>query len=150
MSRPDAICLCYHGLDLERFAAPPRGANWRNGSDPHQPVVILSVGRAVVKKGYDDLLEAFALLPADLEWRFVHIGGGALAAALRLQAELLGLSRRMTAGASPNRNARAYREWPFSCSLKVGSRDRDGLPNVLIEAQSQRPHVSTTSRQSRN
>jgi glycosyltransferase involved in cell wall biosynthesis len=142
MSRPDAVCLCYHGLDLERFAAPPRGANWRNGSDPHQPVVILSVGRAVVKKGYDDLLEALALLPADLEWRFVHIGGGALAAALRLQAELLGLSRRIEwRGAMPQPEVlAAYREADlFALASKVAKDgDRDGLPNVLIEAQSQR------------
>jgi len=142
MSRPDAVCLCYHGLDLERFAAPPRGANWRNGSDPHQPVVILSVGRAVVKKGYDDLLEALALLPADLKWRFVHIGGGALAAALRLQAELLGLSRRIDwRGAMPQPEVlAAYREADlFVLASKVAKDgDRDGLPNVLIEAQSQR------------
>jgi glycosyltransferase involved in cell wall biosynthesis len=142
MSRPDAVCLCYHGLDLERFAAPPRGANWRNGSDPHQPVVILSVGRAVVKKGYDDLLEALALLPADLEWRFVHIGGGALAAALRLQAELFGLSRRIDwRGAMPQPEVlAAYREADlFVLASKVAKDgDRDGLPNVLIEAQSQR------------
>ena len=142
MSRPDAVCLCYHGLDLERFAAPPRGANWRNGSDPHQPVLILSVGRAVAKKGYDDLLEALALLPADLEWRFVHIGGGALAAALRLQAELLGLSRRIDwRGAMPQPEVlAAYREADlFVLASKVAKDgDRDGLPNVLIEAQSQR------------
>ena len=142
MSRPDAVCLCYHGLDLERFAAPPRGANWRNGSDPHQPVLILSVGRTVVKKGYDDLLEALALLPADLEWRFVHIGGGALAAALRLQAELFGLSRRIDwRGAMPQPEVlAAYREADlFVLASKVAKDgDRDGLPNVLIEAQSQR------------
>ena len=142
MSRPDAVCLCYHGLDLERFAAPPRRANWRNGSDPHQPVLILSVGRAVVKKGYDDLLEALALLPADLEWRFVHIGGGALAAALRLQAERLGLSRRIEwRGAMPQPEVlAAYREADlFVLASKVAKDgDRDGLPNVLIEAQSQR------------
>jgi len=142
MSRQDAVCLCYHGLDLERFAAPPRGANRRNGSDPHQPVLILSVGRAVAKKGYDDLLEALALLPADLEWRFVHIGGGALAAALRLQAELFGLSRRIDwRGAMPQPEVlAAYREADlFVLASKVAKDgDRDGLPNVLIEAQSQR------------
>src|SRR5207237_9571756 len=72
---------------LPIFEAPPEHANRRNGADPRQPVKILSVGRAVPKKGYNDLLEALALLPADLEWRFAHIGGGALAAALRVQAE---------------------------------------------------------------
>jgi glycosyltransferase involved in cell wall biosynthesis len=141
-SRPDAVYLCYHGLDLQCFEAQPRHANWRNGSDPHQPVLILSVGRAVAKKGYDDLLEALALLPADLEWRFVHIGGGVLAAALRLQAERLGLSRRIEwRGAMPQPEVlAAYREADlFVLASKVAKDgDRDGLPNVLIEAQSQR------------
>jgi glycosyltransferase involved in cell wall biosynthesis len=141
-SRPDAVSLGYHGLDLERFESPPRHANWRNGSDPHQPVLILSVGRAVAKKGYDDLLEALALLSADLEWRFVHIGGGALAAALRLRAERLGLSDRIEwrgAMAQPEVLA-AYRDADlFVLASKVAKDgDRDGLPNVLIEAQSQR------------
>jgi glycosyltransferase involved in cell wall biosynthesis len=141
-SRPDAVWLCYHGLDLERFEASPRHASWRNGGDPHQPVIILSVGRSVPKKGYDDLLGALALLPADLEWCFVHIGGGALAAALRVQAERLGLSRRIEwrgAMAQPEVLA-AYREADlFVLASKIGKDgDRDGLPNVLIEAQSQR------------
>ena len=142
ISRPEAVWLCYHGLDLERFEASPHHANGRNGADPHRPVTILSVGRAVPKKGYDDLLEALALLPADLEWRLVHIGGGALAAALRVQAERLGLSRRIEwrgAMAQPQVLA-AYREADiFALASKVAKDgDRDGLPNVLIEAQSQR------------
>ncbi len=142
ISRPDAVWLCYHGLDLERFEAPPQHASWRNGSNPHQPAVILSVGRAVAKKGYDDLLEALALLPAGLQWRFIHIGGGALAGALRLQAEQLGLSHRIEwrgALAQPEVLA-AYRETDlFVLASKVAKDgDRDGLPNVLIEAQSQR------------
>ena len=141
-SRPDAVWLCYHGLDLERFQAPPRHENRRYGRDPHQPVKILSVGRAVPKKGYNDLLEALALLPADLEWRFAHIGGGALAGALRVQAERLGLSHRIEwrgAMAQPEVLA-AYREADlFVLASKVAKDgDRDGLPNVLIEAQSQR------------
>jgi glycosyltransferase involved in cell wall biosynthesis len=142
MSQPDAVGLCYHGLDFGRFGAPPRHANRRDGNDPHQPVLILSVGRAVAKKGYNDLLDALALLPADLEWRFVHIGGGALAAALRSKAERLGLSHRIEwrgAMTQPEVLA-AYREADLFvlASKVVKDGDRDGLPNVLIEAQSQR------------
>ncbi len=148
-SRPDSVWLCYHGLNLERFEAPLPHSNGRNGSDPHQPVLILSVGRLVAKKGYDDLLKALALLPADLQWRFVHIGGGALAAALRFQAERLGLSHRIEwrgAMAQPDVLA-AYREADlFVLASKVAKDgDRDGLPNVLIEAQSQRLACVSTS-----
>jgi glycosyltransferase involved in cell wall biosynthesis len=139
---PDTVSLCYHGLDLERFqAAPPRRTR-KDGSDPQHPVIVLSVGRAVAKKGYDDLLAALALLPADLEWRFVHIGGGALGATLRLRAERLGLVDRIEwrgALAQPEVLA-AYRAADlFVLASKVTKDgDRDGLPNVLIEAQSQR------------
>ena len=141
-SRPDVVWLCYHGLDLERFEPPLPHLNWRDGRDPQQPVLILSVGRAVAKKGYGDLLEALALLPADLQWRFVHIGGGLLGAALGLQAERLGLSHRLEwrgAMAQPEVLA-AYRDADlFVLASKVAKDgDRDGLPNVLIEAQSQR------------
>jgi glycosyltransferase involved in cell wall biosynthesis len=138
----NSVSLCYHGLDLGQFQVAPPRSNGNDGSDPQHPVVMLSVGRAVAKKGYDDLLAALALLPAGLEWRFVHIGGGVLAAQLRHQAERLGLSRRIEwrgALARPEVLA-AYRGADlFVLASKIaGDGDRDGLPNVLLEAQSQR------------
>jgi glycosyltransferase involved in cell wall biosynthesis len=139
---PCRVELCYHGLDLERFASPPPRPPGGDGSDPARPVTILSVGRAVPKKGYDDLLRALALLPEGLAWRFEHIGGGALGAALKQQAASLGLSSRITwRGAQPQPEVlAAYRAADlFVLAAKVApDGDRDGLPNVLIEAQSQR------------
>jgi glycosyltransferase involved in cell wall biosynthesis len=67
------LSLVYHGLDLSRFPAPP-GRALRDGGDAADPLIILSVGRAVAKKGYGDLLQALARLPPDLHWRLVHIG----------------------------------------------------------------------------
>ena len=134
--------LCYHGLDFERFpAAPPRSIGG-DGSDPEHPVILLSVGRLVAKKGYEDLLAALALLPPGLEWRFVHIGGGALRNALIHRAGRLGLSHKIQwrgALAQPDVLA-GYRQADlFVLASKVAKDgDRDGLPNVLIEAQSQR------------
>ena len=141
-ARPQRVVLCYHGLDLERFSSPPSRRESRDGRNPDCPVVLLSVGRAVPKKGYDDLLAALALLPVDLAWRFVHIGGGALAAVLRKEAERLGLSERIEwrgPRAQPDVLA-AYREADlFVLAAKIAEDgDRDGLPNVLMEAQSQR------------
>ncbi len=54
---PGIVSLAYHGLDFDRF--PPQrhaAAVTADGGDPARPVVMLSVGRAVAKKGYDDLL----------------------------------------------------------------------------------------------
>ena len=148
-SRPNAVWRCYHGLDLAHFG--PRPQRWvrRDGSDPRQPVLILSVGRAVAKKGHDQLLEALALLPAGLQWRFVHIGGGPLAAALISQAERLRISGRIEwRGARTQPEVlNAYREadiFALACKI-VEDGDRDGLPNVLVEAQSQRLACVSTS-----
>jgi glycosyltransferase involved in cell wall biosynthesis len=139
---PGKVALSYHGLDLDRFASPRLRAAGGDGSDPAHPVTVLSVGRAVEKKGYDDLVAALALLPADLAWRFVHIGGGALAKRLRRQAARLGLEPRIEwRGMRPQPDVlAAYREADlFVLAAKIGrDSDRDGLPNVLMEAQSQR------------
>ena len=141
-SRVDTVALCYHGLDFERFAPAPARPLGGDGGDPRNPVVLLSVGRLVAKKGYDDLLAALALLPSGLEWRFVHIGGGTLAPALRRQAERIGLARRIEwrgALAQPDVLA-GYRAADLFVLAAKPARDgdRDGLPNVLMEAQSQR------------
>jgi glycosyltransferase involved in cell wall biosynthesis len=140
--RADTVALCYHGLDFDRFPVAPVRSAGGDGSDPRNPVILLSVGRLVAKKGYDDLVAALALLPASLEWRFVHIGGGALGAALQRQAERLGLSRRIEwrgALAQPDVLAGYRRADLFVLASKLAKDgDRDGLPNVLIEAQSQR------------
>jgi glycosyltransferase involved in cell wall biosynthesis len=146
--RPNSVALCYHGLDFAQFSPVPLRPDERDGSDPGDPVVVLSVGRAVAKKGYDDLLEGLALLPPELEWRFIHIGGGNLRERLKVQAERLGLSHRIEwRGARPQPEVlAAYREADlFVLASKIApDGDRDGLPNVLIEAQSQRlPCIST-------
>ena len=95
------------------------------------------------KKGYDDLLAALALLPPDLAWRFVHIGGGALGARARSKRRRASACRERIewrgAAAQPEVLA-AYREADlFVLASKIAQDgDRDGLPNVLMEAQSQR------------
>jgi glycosyltransferase involved in cell wall biosynthesis len=104
-------------------------------------VMVLSVGRAVEKKGYDDLLDALSLLPPDLPWRFVHIGAGAGAERLKWQANRLGLDGRIEwrgTQAQPEVLAAYRAAGLFVLAAKVAKDgDRDGLPNVLLEAQSQ-------------
>lgn len=142
---PAKVALVRHGLDLTRFPPPPATdpstASGGDGGDPERPVRLLSVGRAVVKKGYDDLLEALAQLPPGLAWRLVHIGGGKDLARLQAQAAELGLAARIDwRGAQPQTAVlQAYREAElFVLASKIApDGDRDGLPNVLMEAQSQ-------------
>ncbi len=141
LAPPGRVAMVYHGLDFARFppyadADPPR-----DGSMAARPVRILSVGRAVAKKGYDDLLAALALLPHELHWRFTHIGAGTLLAELRARAARLGLAGRIEwRGALPQEAVlEAYRDADiFVLASRISADgDRDGLPNVLMEAQSQ-------------
>jgi len=139
----DRVGLVYHGLDLDRFASKP--SLIEATKDP----VILTVGRAVVKKGLDTILDALALLPDDINWRFVHIGGGPLLAELKAQADRLGISPRIDwRGAVAQEEVLATLRHAdlFVLASRVGEDgDRDGLPNVLMEAQSQAvPVVATT------
>ncbi len=142
LSGGSPVDLVYHGLDFSRFPPKPDAASTRDGSDPADPLLILSVGRLVAKKGYDDLLRALAALPPDLHWRFVHIGGGAQAAQTAALAEELGLSDRIDwRGAQPQQAVLAALQQAdlFVLASRIAEDgDRDGLPNVLMEAQSQR------------
>lgn len=138
---PARVHLSYHGLDLSRFASFEGTRPARDGRDAQDPVLLLSVGRAVEKKGYDILLAALALLPKTLAWRFVHIGGGEELSKLKAQAETLGLASRITwLGSRAQEEVLAkYRESDlFVLPCRIASDgDRDGLPNVLVEASSQ-------------
>jgi glycosyltransferase involved in cell wall biosynthesis len=144
---PRKVSLIYHGLDFDRFDDPQPSGGMRS-PDSSTPVILLSVGRAVEKKGYEDLLKALSLLPQDLDWRFVHVGAGALLSQLKDEAAALGISERIHwRGPQPQDEVlKAYRSADvFVLSSRVaGDGDRDGLPNVLMEAQSQKlPCVST-------
>ena len=140
--------LVYHGLDLAHLPAPPVARPRRDGGDAHDPVVILSIGRKVEKKGYDDLLHALARLPGDLHWRFEHVGAGELGPALKDQAARLGIAERCTwHGAQPQKAvfaALGRADLFVLAAKKAADGDQDGLPNVLMEAAHQGlPIVST-------
>ncbi|MDU8944710.1 glycosyltransferase family 4 protein [Rhodophyticola sp. MJ-SS7] len=140
---PDAVVhLCYHGLDLDRFGVRAAPRPPRDGNDPEDPVRILSVGRAVPKKGYDTILAALAALPSDLNWRFEHIGRGPELARLKAEADGLGLGRCITWSGQQGQEEvlKALRRADlFVLASQAGAdSDRDGLPNVLLEASSQR------------
>jgi glycosyltransferase involved in cell wall biosynthesis len=136
------VHLSYHGLDLARFGPFDDARPARDGSDPADPVLLVSVGRAVEKKGYDTLLRALALLPAELCWRFEHIGGGEQLDRLKPLADELGIADRVTwKGALAQEEVLAhYRRadiFALACRIAADG-DRDGLPNVLVEAASQK------------
>jgi glycosyltransferase involved in cell wall biosynthesis len=141
LAPPGRVELVYHGLDFSRFLRLSSEPGRRDGRDPADPVVILSAGRLVEKKGTDVLLDALARLPAGVHWRLVHAGGGPLKRTLQRRARALGIAERVIwRGALAQEELlqeyRAADLFVLACRIARNG-DRDGLPNVLMEAQSQ-------------
>jgi len=142
--RPDRVDLVYHGLDLSRFPAPPQ----KTLRAPDAPFRMMSVGRLVEKKGFDNLIDALALLPASLDWHWTHIGGGTLDAQMRERAVRQGLADRIIwrgACDQPEVIAAMREADLFVLPSRIAADgDRDGLPNVLMEAASQMLPILST------
>ncbi len=138
------VDLVYHGLDLTRFPKPPERAL----RDRSARLRMVSVGRLVEKKGFDRLIAAFALLPPDVDWHWTHIGGGTLKDTLHNQADRAGVAGRITwRGACDQPEViEAMRQADLFVlpSRVAADGDRDGLPNVLMEAASQRLPILST------
>jgi len=142
---PGKVDLIYHGLDLSRFPDPPARPMRTKGA----PLHLLSVGRLVEKKGFDRLIAALARLPGDLDWRWTHIGGGDLLGALQAQAQAAGIGARIDwrgACDQPEVIAAMRAADLFVLPSRIAADgDRDGLPNVLMEAASQRLTILSTA-----
>src|SRR5262249_42563141 len=142
-----AVHLVYHGLDGRLFGPPPAFGSPRDGSDPADPVRLLAVGRLQPKKGFDVLLEAVARIPGHVAPTVVGHGPGE--ARLRQRAVALGLGARIRwTGQLDQPAVRAlYRDADlFALAPRVAlDGDRDGLPNVVVEALSQGLPVVATA-----
>ncbi|WP_371225141.1 glycosyltransferase family 4 protein [Roseovarius sp. 2305UL8-3] len=141
---PARVDLVYHGLDFARFPdAPDRPLRKADA-----PIHLLSVGRLVEKKGFDRLIAALALLPPRVDWHWTHIGGGDLKTPLQSQAEAAGIAERITwrgACDQPEVIAAMRDADLFVLPSRVAADgDRDGLPNVLMEAASQKLAILST------
>ena len=124
--------LIYHGVDLEWFH--PSAAR------PQHPVpLVVSVGRLVEKKGFDDLLRACALLvQGGAVFRCDIYGDGPCRGRLEALRDSLGLGD-VVAFRGQRTQAelvRAYQEADvFALTPRLTEDgDRDGVPNVLVEA----------------
>jgi glycosyltransferase involved in cell wall biosynthesis len=141
---PSRIDLVYHGLDLSRFPDAPARPE-RKADNPFQ---MMSVGRMVEKKGFDNLIDALALLPETLDWHWTHIGGGTLSDAMKARAKRHGINDRIIwrgACDQPEVIAAMRAADLFVLPSRIAKNgDRDGLPNVLMEAASQRLPILST------
>ena len=120
--------LAPHGVDLESFAPQPRMPDGR--------VEILAVGRLVAKKGFDVLIDAVRLL--DFNWRLRIVGDGPLLHDLQQAAHHSAKLHRIEFLGSRT-HAQLPALYRSSDIVAVPSvidvdGDRDGLPNVVLEA----------------
>lgn len=137
IAEPSRLQLAYHGTNHGLIVAKPI-AQFRDGSRKDAPLQLISVARAVEKKGLGILLQALALLPRGLHFQLNHFGDGELIESLRHQAVSLGIADRVTFhGAQPHARVIAAMDtsdiFVFP-ALVSASGDRDGIPNALIEA----------------
>ncbi|MEJ5299872.1 MAG: glycosyltransferase family 4 protein [Thermodesulforhabdaceae bacterium] len=126
------IYTIYHGIDLSRFEFGPDHL-------PSPPFRILSVGRLVKKKGYDDLLKALRILKTQqIPFEFFHVGDGDLREQIHKMAGDLGLLDNVHfLGTLTHEDLIPLyrRSHLFVLASKIApDGDRDGLPNVILEA----------------
>ena len=130
--------LVPHGVDLSRFDPAPVPET--------EPLRLLAVGRLIPKKGFEVLLEAIADLSGPVRLRIV--GEGPLRERLEAAVAEAGLASNVTLG-----GAATHRELPGAYaeahavvvpSVEDADGDRDGLPNVVLEAMaSGRPVIAS-------
>lgn len=136
------IRLAYHGLDVARFSPQPR-------TKPSEVPLILSVGRFCEKKGFPYLIEACYLLKqVGMPFRCAIVGYGSLEEVLRQQISKLDLSEQITLVGQLTQDQLVdyYQQadlFVLPC-LVTDDGDRDGIPNVLLEAMAMElPVIST-------
>lgn len=138
---PTRVHTVHHGVDTALFGE----ATHRRNDVP----VILAVGRLVAQKGYDRLLSACGKLETrGVPFSCVIVGDGPLLEELRAQARSLGIEAHVDfRGRLFQHELRAlYAESDLFALLCVPApdNDRDGIPNVMIEAMATGlPVVST-------
>jgi glycosyltransferase involved in cell wall biosynthesis len=139
----DKVCTVYHGVDTKRFSPNTTRA-------AHDPPVIVSVGRLVPKKGHTHVVEAAQLLrERGVRFRLDIYGQGDLRIPLQEQIDEAGLADtiRLHGARTQDDLIDVYRHADAFVLAPVvtESGDRDGIPNVLLEAMGTGlPAVSTT------
>ena len=132
------IHLSYHGIDLSRFTRHP-DVTIPQAPPSARPLQLLSVGRFCEKKGFAYLLETCQQLQiAGVNFHCNLVGYGPLQATLEAQIQDLELVEQVTlvGQLTQDQVIEQYRQadvFVLPC-LVTDDGDRDGIPNVLLEA----------------
>ncbi|MGE4536815.1 MAG: glycosyltransferase [Desulfovibrio sp.] len=134
----------YHGIDLSLFD----GAGER--PEPAPPYRILTVARLTAKKGLDTVLDALGRLAGEgMDFTYDLVGEGEDREALQARARALGIADRVHfCGAMSHEAVLAlYRKadvFALGCRV-LENGDRDGVPNVIVEAMAMGLPVAATN-----
>lgn len=134
----------YHGIDLALFQ--PGALRLK----PEPPYEILTVARLTPKKGLPTVFRALAALAAQgIEFRHVLIGSGEERGRLESLARELGIAERIEwLGTRPHdvvlERLRRADLFLLGCEVSPNG-DRDGIPNVLVEAMAMGVPVASTA-----
>ena len=127
------INLNYHGIDLSRISPATRSR------DAGAPLKVVAVGRLVEQKGFRDMVEAVGI--ANRGGRRVEvtlIGDGPLESGLRHLAAEQGVADRIVfagrVGHAQTIGAMRDADVLMAPSVIAKNGDRDGIPNVVLEA----------------
>lgn len=127
---PERVTVIYNPAVTPDFARRLRESPSHPWLASETLPVVLAAGRLTQQKGFDTLLEAFAMLRKQKEARLLILGEGPLRNELIRRAEELGVGPYVDLpGYVPNPLA-----WMARASLFVLSSRYEGLGNVLIEA----------------
>jgi glycosyltransferase involved in cell wall biosynthesis len=152
---PRATVHCiYHGLNAEftgLLKQPTPAVLAQPAQTQPDSLRALGVGRLVEKKGFDVLVEACGILRGlSVPFEAVIVGeSGEQEALLRQRIGMLGLEQhvRLTGPMEQTRLYEEYRRAGVFClpCRVLDNGDRDGIPNVLVEAMACGVPVITTS-----
>ncbi len=143
LARPGTnVHLMYHGIDFRSFAPRPRA------TEPDTPL-ILAVGRLRDKKGFATLVAACAVLrDRGRRFRCEIVGYGEEHSRLDAMIRAAGIADRVHLVGSMNHAALIERYQAatlFAAPCRVSDDgDRDGIPNVLLEAMAMELAVVST------
>ena len=145
-SQQSKFSLVYHGVNLKDFEPVPTSHTGSNSDCP----LILSVGRLVEKKGFQDLLQALLIVKrSGQQFRCAIYGDGPLHQRLKAWIEENNMAGEVFLKGditqqeliSVYQNASLFILTP----VQMEDGDRDGIPNVLLEAMAVGLPVITTA-----